>query len=82
MLSTPLIQHFNARTPLRAGSLIVTVFGDCIAPRGGTVWLGSLIEVLSHLGISVPQFPANLDNCLILYIGITPGTIGTFIDFF
>ncbi len=47
-----LIANFRARTPLRTGSLIVTFFGDCIAARGGSVWLGSLINVLSTLGIS------------------------------
>lgn len=47
-----LIGEFRARPKLRAGSLIVTVFGDAIAPRGGTVWIGSLIRVLSDFGIS------------------------------
>jgi phenylacetic acid degradation operon negative regulatory protein len=37
---------------MRAGSLIITVFGDAIAPRGGTVWIGSLIRVLSDFGVS------------------------------
>jgi len=36
---------------LRSGSLITTVFGDAIAPRGGKVWLGSLIEVMADFGI-------------------------------
>ena len=37
---------------MRTGSLITTVFGDAIAPRGGSVWLGSLIEVMSEFGVS------------------------------
>ena len=37
---------------MRAGSLITTVFGDAIAPRGGTVWLGSLIRVMADFGVS------------------------------
>lgn len=41
-----------ATTPLRTKSLIVTVFGDAIAPHGGVVWLGSLIELLAPLGIN------------------------------
>ena len=45
-----LIQEYRSRPTLRAGSLITTVFGDAIAPRGGKVWLGSLIEAMSHLG--------------------------------
>lgn len=47
-----LIENFRARPTLRAGSLITTVFGDAIAPRGGTVWLGSLIRAMSEFGIS------------------------------
>jgi phenylacetic acid degradation operon negative regulatory protein len=47
-----LIDEFRSRPTLRAGSLITTVFGDAIAPRGGTVWLGSLIRVMQHFGIS------------------------------
>ncbi|MEQ9564037.1 MAG: phenylacetic acid degradation operon negative regulatory protein PaaX [Woeseiaceae bacterium] len=47
-----LLRDFKAQPTVRAGSLIVTVFGDAIAPRGGTVWLGSLIRVMEHFGIS------------------------------
>lgn len=47
-----LVDEFRARPTLRAGSLITTVFGDAIAPRGGTVWLGSLIRAMSDFGIN------------------------------
>lgn len=47
-----LVDDFRARPTLRAGSLITTVFGDAIAPRGGTVWLGSLINTMADFGIS------------------------------
>ncbi|MDH3442000.1 MAG: phenylacetic acid degradation operon negative regulatory protein PaaX [Gammaproteobacteria bacterium] len=47
-----LVTEFRARPTIRAGSLIITVFGDAIAPRGGTVWIGSLIRVLSDFGIN------------------------------
>jgi len=40
------------RTPLRAKSLIVTIYGDAIAPHGGTVWLGSLIRLVAPLGLN------------------------------
>lgn len=40
-----------ARSAPRAKSLIVTVFGDAIAPHGGTVWLGSLIALVAPFGI-------------------------------
>ena len=47
-----LVDEFRSRPTLRAGSLITTVFGDAIAPRGGTVWLGSLIRVMADFGIN------------------------------
>jgi phenylacetic acid degradation operon negative regulatory protein len=46
-----LVHEFRARPTLRAGSLITTVFGDAIMPRGGTVWLGSLIRAMAVFGI-------------------------------
>lgn len=47
-----LVEEFRARPTLRAGSLITTVFGDSIAPRGGVVWLGSLARAMEPFGIS------------------------------
>lgn len=47
-----LVDEYRARQTPRSGSLITTVFGDAIAPRGGNVWLGSLIGVMSHFGIN------------------------------
>lgn len=50
--SKSLVDEFRSRKTLRAGSLITTVFGDAIAPRGGTAWLGSLITVMREFGIN------------------------------
>ncbi|MDH3585875.1 MAG: phenylacetic acid degradation operon negative regulatory protein PaaX [Gammaproteobacteria bacterium] len=47
-----IVKEFRSRPTLRAGSLITTVFGDSIAPRGGTVWLGSLSRAMAEFGIS------------------------------
>lgn len=47
-----LIQRFQERTPIRASSLIITLYGDAIEPHGGTVWLGSLIQLLEPVGIN------------------------------
>jgi len=47
-----LIHAFRSQQTLRAGSLITTVFGDAIAPRGGKVWLGSLIRVMEGFGVN------------------------------
>lgn len=46
------IQNFLATDPPRSKSVAMTVFGDSIAPHGGGVWLGSLIELLMPFGIS------------------------------
>lgn len=43
--------RFDARRPVRAGSLIVTLYGDAIAPRGGSLWLGSINRLLEPFGI-------------------------------
>jgi phenylacetic acid degradation operon negative regulatory protein len=50
--TTLLIDRFRERRPIRTGSFIVTVFGDSISPRGGTVWLGSLISALANFDIN------------------------------
>jgi phenylacetic acid degradation operon negative regulatory protein len=47
-----LLRHFRAQRPLRGGSLLITVFGDAIAPRGGAVTLGSLIRLAAPFGLT------------------------------
>jgi phenylacetic acid degradation operon negative regulatory protein len=47
-----LIAAFRRQRPLRGGSLIVTIFGDAIMPRGGAVALGSLIELAAPFGLN------------------------------
>ncbi len=47
-----LITRFQEQTPIRASSLIITLYGDAIEPHGGTVWLGSLINLLEPIGIN------------------------------
>lgn len=37
---------------LKAKSLVVTVWGDAIAPHGGVVWLSGLIHLLAPLGLN------------------------------
>jgi phenylacetic acid degradation operon negative regulatory protein len=41
-----------ARHPPRAKSLVVTVWGDAIAPHLGAVWLGSLIRLMAPFGLN------------------------------
>src|SRR5256884_1815039 len=39
------------REPSRTGSIVITVFGDAIVPRGGSVWLGTLLEFFEAIDI-------------------------------
>ncbi|HEX2363787.1 MAG TPA: phenylacetic acid degradation operon negative regulatory protein PaaX [Bradyrhizobium sp.] len=39
------------REPSRTGSIVITLFGDAIVPRGGSVWLGTLLEFFETLDI-------------------------------
>lgn len=41
-----------ARIAPRAKSLIVTVFGDSVAPHGGRLWMGCLIRLMAPLGVN------------------------------
>jgi phenylacetic acid degradation operon negative regulatory protein len=50
--STEWIAQALAAETLRSKSLVMTVMGDAIAPHGGAVWLGSLIELLAPLGVT------------------------------
>jgi phenylacetic acid degradation operon negative regulatory protein len=47
-----LLRRFHGQRPLRGGSLLITIFGDAIAPRGGAVTLGSLIELAHPFGLA------------------------------
>jgi len=50
--STEWIANFLATDPPRSKSLVMTMFGDTVAPHGGSVWLGSLIELLAPFGVN------------------------------
>jgi phenylacetic acid degradation operon negative regulatory protein len=47
-----LLRRFRNQRPIRGGSLLVTIFGDSIAPRGGIVTLGSLIQLAAPFGLT------------------------------
>lgn len=40
-----------AEAPSRTGSLIITIYGDAVVPRGGSLALGSLADICGALGI-------------------------------
>lgn len=46
------LNAFRAQSRGQASSVIVTVFGDGVLPRGGRIWLGSLITLLEPLGLN------------------------------
>lgn len=46
MLVRELVGAFNRRKPVRAGSLIITLYGDAIAPRGGSLSLGDITQIM------------------------------------
>jgi phenylacetic acid degradation operon negative regulatory protein len=46
-----LVARFQRQRPMRSGSLLITLFGDSIAPRGGVVALGSLIRLAEPFGV-------------------------------
>lgn len=46
------IEDFLRERPMRANSLIITIYGDAISSHGGSVWLGSFIKLVKPLGIN------------------------------
>lgn len=46
------IEQYLEEHPARANSLIITLYGDYIAPHGGTIWLGSVIKLVEPLGLN------------------------------
>jgi phenylacetic acid degradation operon negative regulatory protein len=46
------IDQFLQHHPARGNSIIITIYGDFIAPHGGTTWLGSVIRLLEPLGVN------------------------------
>jgi phenylacetic acid degradation operon negative regulatory protein len=46
----PILGHLRAE-PSRTWSLIITLYGDALVPRGGRLWLGTLLEVFDALEI-------------------------------
>lgn len=47
-----LVEEFASRRPLRAAAFIVTLYGDVVIPRGGSLWVGNVIEACARVGIS------------------------------
>ena len=46
------LDDFRQQDRVQAGSLIISVFGDAVLPRGSRIWLGSLIRLLEPLDLN------------------------------
>jgi phenylacetic acid degradation operon negative regulatory protein len=46
------LDAFRRQTRVQATSLIMSVFGDIVAPHGARIWLGSLVRLLAPLAVS------------------------------
>lgn len=46
------VRRTLAADPPRAKSLIVTVWGDALAPHGGSIWLAGLIRLMAPFGLN------------------------------
>ena len=57
-----LVDALHATQPLRVWSLIMTAFGDLVAPRGGEIWAGTLAELLAGMGIDATAVRAALSR--------------------
>ena len=52
-MSQPLVRIVDQlkREPSRTGSIAITMFGDAIVPRGGSVALGTLLEFFAAIDV-------------------------------
>ncbi len=46
-----IVEHLKSK-PSRTWSVIITFYGDAIVPRGGSVWLGTLLEFFKALDVA------------------------------
>lgn len=61
-LAAALLDRLHETQPLRVWSLIVTIFGDLVAPRGGEVWAGTLSDLLGLMRIDAAAVRAALSR--------------------
>ena len=46
----PVLEHLRTK-PSRTWSIVVTVFGDAVVPRGGSIGIASLLDIFAAMGI-------------------------------
>ena len=52
VVTAALLNRFQLQRPLRGGSLLITIFGDAIVPRGGAISVASLIGLAAPFGLN------------------------------
>ncbi len=52
MTTTDALSRLVEQFPMRAGAFIVTLYGDVVAPRGGELWMGNIVETCARAGIA------------------------------
>ncbi len=57
-----LIDGFHAQERLRIWSLVITVFGDAVLPRGGEIWLGSLQQLMQRMRVEANALRAAMSR--------------------
>ncbi|MFN3844565.1 MAG: PaaX family transcriptional regulator C-terminal domain-containing protein [Paracoccaceae bacterium] len=50
--SSSTVTALAASLRLNAAGFIVTIYGDAVVPRGGTLWTGTLIDLCARVGIN------------------------------
>ncbi|MEI8145156.1 MAG: PaaX family transcriptional regulator C-terminal domain-containing protein [Alphaproteobacteria bacterium] len=45
------VARFHANRPVRAASLVVTLFGDSVVPRGGVLSIRAIVDLLTGVGL-------------------------------
>jgi phenylacetic acid degradation operon negative regulatory protein len=54
MVTPPILAEILARLTgdlYRTGSIVITIYGDAVVPRGGSLWLGTLLDIFRTLDI-------------------------------
>lgn len=57
-----LVERLHASERLRVWSIVITLYGDAIAPRGGVLWLGALQALTERLGIGAGALRAAMSR--------------------
>ncbi|OJZ15872.1 MULTISPECIES: PaaX family transcriptional regulator [Variovorax] len=48
------LAHAIDQQPVKPKSLIMSIFGDSIVPRGGSIWLGGIVKLAASFGLAEP----------------------------